>query len=195
MSIWHSGTSKKQSFELENKVSLDSFIALGPGLGITRILGIGLIYSNVASGVPPMSAHFVASFPAFHQILIFVTQHYVMIPKVPADKRFLISRVCPPEFCFYRCILRFGYKDVGDSYDFETQLIEKVSEFLKCQVISEEFVAVGQSPIPVKDAGTVGYEIIAGGAGQRRNAVGWKMSRSSNEVQELMEAKESGWLT
>lgn len=106
MSIWHYGTSKKQSFELENKVSLDNFIALGPGLGITRIPGIGLIYSNVASGVPPMFAHFVASFPAFHQILIFVTMHYVMIPKVPADKRFLVSRVGPPEFCFYRCIVR-----------------------------------------------------------------------------------------
>ncbi|XWS10706.1 hypothetical protein CRYUN_Cryun38cG0020600 [Craigia yunnanensis] len=192
MSIWHYGTSKKQSFELENKVSLDNFIALGPGLGITRIPGIGLIYSNVASGVPPMFAHFVASFPAFHQILIFVTLRYVMIPKVPADKRFLVSRVGPPEFCFYRCIVRFGYKDVGDSYDFDTQLIEKVSEFLKSQAISEEFVAIGQSPIPVKDAGTMGYEIIAGGAGQRRKAVGWKMSRSINEQQELMEAKESG---
>ncbi|XVE52820.1 hypothetical protein DITRI_Ditri02bG0154700 [Diplodiscus trichospermus] len=193
MSIWHYGTSKKQSFELENKVSLDSFIALCPGLGITRIPGIGLIYSNVASGIPPMFAHFVASFPAFHQILIFVTLHSVMIPKVPADKRFLVSRVGPPEFCFYRCIVRFGYKDVGESYDFETQLIGKVSEFLKRQAISEELVTIGQSPIPVKDTGTMGYEMTAGAAGrQRRKAVGWKLSRSSNEVQELMEAKESG---
>ncbi|XVE98986.1 hypothetical protein REPUB_Repub03eG0157000 [Reevesia pubescens] len=192
MSIWHYGTSKKQSFELENKVSLDSFIAIGPGLGITRIPGIGLIYSNVASGVPPMFAHFVASFPAFHQILIFVTLHRVMIPKVPSDNRFLVFRVGPPEFCFYRCIVRFGYKDVGDSYDFETQLIEKVSEFLKRQASSEEIVAIGQSHSPVKHDGTMAYEIIVGDAGRRRKTVGWKMSRSSNEVRELMEAKESG---
>ncbi|XP_022718099.1 probable potassium transporter 13 [Durio zibethinus] len=192
MSIWHYGTSKKQSFELENKVSLDSFIAFGPGLGISRIPGIGLIYSNVASGVPPMFAHFVASFPAVHQILIFVTMHYVMIPKVPADKRFLVTRFGPPEFRFYRCIVRFGYKDIGDSHDFETQLIEKVSEFLKHQANSEQFVAIEQSPSPVKDAGAMGYEIVAGGAGQRRKEAGWKMSQSRNEVQELMDAKESG---
>ena len=68
----------------------------------------------------------------------------------------------------------------------------KRSQFLKRQAISEEFVAIGQSPIPVKDAGTMGYEIIAGGSGQRRKAVGWKMSGSINELQELMEAKESG---
>ncbi|XVF18207.1 hypothetical protein REPUB_Repub11eG0001600 [Reevesia pubescens] len=187
MSIWHYGTSKKQSFELENKVSLDSFIAIGPGLGITRIPGIGLIYSNVASGIPPMFAHFVASFPAFHQIIIFVTLHHVMIPKVPADKRFHVSRVGPPELCFYRCIVRFGYKDVGDSYYFETQLIEKVSEFLKSQAMSEE-----KSPIPFKDGGTMSYDINSGDAGRRLKAVRWKMYRSRNEVQELMEAKESG---
>ncbi|WRX28194.1 Potassium transporter - like 10 [Theobroma cacao] len=192
MSIWHYGTSKKQSFELDNKVSLDSFLALVPGLGITRIPGIGLVYSNVVSGVPPMFAHFVASFPAFHQILIFVTLHNVMIPKVPADQRFHVARVGPPEFCFYRCIVRFGYKDVGDSYDFQTKLIENVSEFLKRESISEELAAIGQSPLPVKDAGTMCYEIIAGGAGRRRQAAGWKMSRSSNEVEELMETKESG---
>nr|KJB13993.1 hypothetical protein B456_002G105200 [Gossypium raimondii] len=106
MSIWHYGTWKKQSVEFENKVSLDSFIALGPGLGITRVPGIGLIYSNVASSIPPMFAHLVASFPAFHQILIFVTLNHVMIPKVPGDKCFHVSWIGPPEFRFYRCILR-----------------------------------------------------------------------------------------
>ncbi|OMO88353.1 potassium transporter [Corchorus capsularis] len=189
MLIWHYGTSKKQSFELQNKVSLDSFAALGPGLGITRIPGIGLVYSNVSSGIPPMFAHFIASFPAFHQILIFVTLQNVMVPKVAAENRFVISRFGPAEFCFYRCTVRFGYKDVGDSYDFETQLIEKVSEFLKCEplsISSEDFASMGQSQFPAAAASTIGdyNQIIAGGTGQR--------AESSNEIHELMEAKESG---
>ncbi|KAG4214032.1 hypothetical protein ERO13_A01G096200v2 [Gossypium hirsutum] len=150
-----------QSFEFENKVSLDSFIALGPGLGITRIL-------------------------------IFVTLNHVMIPKVPGDKRYHVSRIGPPEFCFYRCILRFRYKDVGDKNDLETQLIEKVSEFLKHQSISETYLAAGQAPIPVKDVSKMGYEINAGEGNRRRKAAGSKMTPTSNEVQELMEAKESG---
>ncbi|TYI42645.1 hypothetical protein ES332_A01G113600v1 [Gossypium tomentosum] len=144
--LYFSACLAKQSFEFENKVSLDSFIAL-----------------------------------AFHQILIFVTLNHVMIPKVPGDKRYHVSRIGPPEFCFYRCILRFRYKDVGDKNDLETQLIEKVSEFLKHQSISETYLAVGQAPIPVKDV-----------SNRRRKAAGSKMTPTSNEVQELMEAKESG---
>jgi len=69
MSIWHYGTIKKQAFELENKVSLDCLLRLGPSMGIARVPGVCLVYSHVTSGVPPMFAHFVTNFPAFHQIL------------------------------------------------------------------------------------------------------------------------------
>ncbi|KAJ6919079.1 hypothetical protein NC651_013129 [Populus alba x Populus x berolinensis] len=73
MSIWHYGTIKKQAFELENKVSLDCLLRLGTCMGIAMVPGVCLVYSHVTSGVPPMFAHFVTNFPAFHQILIFVT--------------------------------------------------------------------------------------------------------------------------
>jgi KUP system potassium uptake protein len=75
MSVWHYGESKKQAFELENKVSLDSLLSLG----------ICLVCSHVTSGVPPMFAHFVTNFPAFHQILIFVTVQFLMIPKLSSS--------------------------------------------------------------------------------------------------------------
>ncbi|PPS11396.1 hypothetical protein GOBAR_AA09244 [Gossypium barbadense] len=88
------------------------------------------------------------------------------------DKRYHVSRIGPPEFCFYRCIL--------------------VSEFLKHQSISETYLAAGQAPIPVKDVSKMGYEINAGEGNRRRKAAGSKMTPTSNEVQELMEAKESG---
>ncbi|MBA0792357.1 hypothetical protein Gohar_016862 [Gossypium harknessii] len=86
----------------------------------------------------------------------------------------------------------FGYKDVGDNNDLETQLIEKVSEFLKHQSSNETFLAAGQAPIPGKDVCKMGYEINAGEGNRRRKAAGSKMTPTSNEVQELMEAKESG---
>jgi KUP system potassium uptake protein len=81
MSVWHYGESKKQAFELENKVSLDSLLSLG----IARVPGICLVCSHVTSGVPPMFAHFVTNFPAFHQILIFVTVQFLMIPKLSSS--------------------------------------------------------------------------------------------------------------
>jgi KUP system potassium uptake protein len=102
MSVWYYGESKKQAFELENKVSLDSLLSLG----IARVPGICLVCSHVTSGVPPMFAHFVTNFPAFHQILIFVTVQFLMIPKVPVIDRFHVSRIGPPDVPLFRCIVR-----------------------------------------------------------------------------------------
>jgi len=107
MSIWKYGTIEKLSFEQQNKVGLDRFLTLGPSLGIQRVPGIGLVYSNVASGVPPMFAHFVTNFPAFHQVIIFVTLDTLLVPKVPANQRFLISHVGSPELHILRCTVRY----------------------------------------------------------------------------------------
>ncbi|KAK2654202.1 hypothetical protein Ddye_014058 [Dipteronia dyeriana] len=171
MTIWHYGTSQKLEFELQNKISLDSLLNLGPSLGIIRVPGIGLIYSNVTSGVPPMFAHFVANFPAFHSILIFVTIQYVMVPKVSASEHFLVTRIGPSELCVFRCIVRYGYKDLRDSYKFETRLIENLAEFLRHECNGR-----------------------GGGSGteERRRAVFQCLKSGEEAVRELMEAKEAG---
>lgn len=107
MSIWNYGTVKKDAFELENKVSMDRLLISGPSLGIARVPGICLVYSNVSSGLPPMFAHFVTNFPAFHRTLIFVTLQSLMVPKIPVDERFVVNRVGPPELLIFRCIVRY----------------------------------------------------------------------------------------
>lgn len=109
MSSWHYGTAKKNGFELQNKVSLDSLLNLGLGLEIKRVPGISLIYSNISSGIPPMFSHFVANFPAFHKILIFVNLHFVMVPKISAGERFLVARIGLPEFRMFGCIVRYTF--------------------------------------------------------------------------------------
>lgn len=115
MSIWQYGTSKKHQFELENKVCLESLFSLGPSLGISRVPGIGLIYTNLESGVPPMFAHFVTNFPAFHRILIFVTLQSLMVPKVPPGERFLVSRIGSSEFYLYHCVVRYHFSSLESS--------------------------------------------------------------------------------
>ncbi|KAJ9673018.1 hypothetical protein PVL29_026340 [Vitis rotundifolia] len=183
MSIWLYGTSKKQQFELENKVCLESLFSLGPSLGISRVPGIGLIYTNLESGVPPMFAHFVTNFPAFHRILIFVTLQSLMVPKVPTGERFLVSRIGSSEFYLYRCVVRYGYKDVRDSYDFETKLIEKVAAFLQ----GEELAVMEQ---PMEKAMAMGNG--AGVGSGKRRKVQFQYVELNEEVKELMEARESG---
>lgn len=131
MGIWHYGTIKKHSYELQNKLDLDTLLSLTANLGINRVPGIGLIYSNVASGVPPMFAHLVTNFPAFHKILVFVTLQVLTVPKVPVKQQIHVSRIGAPEFCLFHCVVKYGYKDARkDSHAFESRLVESIAEFL-----------------------------------------------------------------
>ena len=188
MCIWHYGTLKKRSFELQNKVCLDTLLALGPNLGINRVRGICLVYSNVDSGVPSMFAHFVTNFPAFHEVLIFVTIQLLTVPKVPAEEQVLVSRVGSPEFRLFRCIFRYGFRDARkDTYAFENHVLNSVVEFLKgssdgCVEPSSQLVdAVIRQP---KNGA------VASGPSRRKvrfSGVGF-----NKEVEELEAAREAG---
>ncbi|KAJ0082762.1 hypothetical protein Patl1_11759 [Pistacia atlantica] len=196
MCIWHYGTIKKHSFEYHNKVCLDMILTLGPHCGVTRVPGICLIYSNVVSGVPPMFAHFVTNFPAFHQILIFVTIQSFTVPKVPVSQRFLVSRIGPPEFCLFQCVVRYGYKDARkDAHAFENQLLETIAEFLRrsgddCDTGTSGLMTVIDSS-PEWDAGGV-RQGNGADTGTNRKRVRFRGVVCSKELEELEDARESG---
>ncbi|KAI4339480.1 hypothetical protein MLD38_024422 [Melastoma candidum] len=134
MYVWHYGTRRKYSYDLHNKVSLKWLLGLGPSLGIVRVPGIGLIYSELATGVPPIFSHFVTNLPAFHQVLIFVCVKSVPVPYVSPEERFLVGRVCPRPYRMYRCVVRYGYKDIRrDDGDFENLLVQGIAEFIQME--------------------------------------------------------------
>ncbi|EEF49310.1 potassium transporter 4 isoform X1 [Ricinus communis] len=140
MYIWHYGTRKKYNFDLHNKVSLKWLLGLGPSLGIVRVPGIGLIYSELATGVPAIFSHFVTNLPAFHKVLVFVCVKSVPVPYVSPEERFLIGRVCPRPYRMYRCIVRYGYKDIQkDDGDFENKLIQSIAEFIQMEAVEPQF--------------------------------------------------------
>lgn len=68
MGVWHYGTLKKYEFDVQNKVSINWLLGLGPGLGIVRVRGIGLIQTELVSGIPAIFSHFVTNLPAFHEV-------------------------------------------------------------------------------------------------------------------------------
>uniref|UniRef100_A0A1J3IWF2 Potassium transporter n=1 Tax=Noccaea caerulescens TaxID=107243 RepID=A0A1J3IWF2_NOCCA len=134
MYVWHYGTRRKYSFDLHNKVSLKWLLGLGPSLGIVRVPGIGLVYSELATGVPAIFSHFVTNIPAFHKVVVFVCVKSVPVPHVSPEERFLIGRVCPKPYRMYRCIVRYGYKDIQrEDGDFENQLIQSIAEFIQME--------------------------------------------------------------
>ncbi|KAG8094859.1 hypothetical protein GUJ93_ZPchr0012g19323 [Zizania palustris] len=132
MCIWHYGTIKKYEFDLQNKVSINWLLGLSPNLGIVRVRGIGLIHTELDSGIPAIFSHFVTNLPAFHQVLIFMCIKNVAMPHVSPEERFLVGRIGPKEYRIYRCIVRYGYHDVHqDDQEFEKELVCSIAEFIR----------------------------------------------------------------
>ncbi|AQK98307.1 Potassium transporter 3 [Zea mays] len=131
MYIWHYGSRRKYQFDLQNKVSMRSILSLGPSLGIVRVPGVGLIYTELVTGVPSIFSHFVTNLPAFHEVLVFLCVKSVPVPYVSPDERYLVGRIGPKEYRMYRCIVRYGYKDVQrDDDNFENMLVMSIAKFI-----------------------------------------------------------------
>ncbi|XVF58102.1 hypothetical protein PTKIN_Ptkin07bG0035700 [Pterospermum kingtungense] len=134
MYVWHYGTLKKYEFDLQNKVSINWLLALGPTLGIVRVRGIGLIHTELVSGIPAIFSHFVTNLPAFHQVVVFLCIKSVPVPHVSPMERFLVGRVGPKKYRLYRCIARYGYRDIHkDDLEFEKDLICSIAEFIRSE--------------------------------------------------------------
>ncbi|XP_022726896.1 potassium transporter 6-like [Durio zibethinus] len=137
MCVWHYGTLKKYEFDVQNKVSIDWLLSLGPSLGIVRVRGIGLIHTDLVSGIPAIFSHFVTNLPAFHQVLVFLCIKSVPVPHVRPEERFLVGHIGPREFRLYRCIVRYGYRDVHkDDMEFEKDLVCSIAELIRSENVS-----------------------------------------------------------
>ncbi|PUZ60726.1 hypothetical protein GQ55_4G171100 [Panicum hallii var. hallii] len=132
MCVWHYGTAKKYEFDVDNKVSISWLLNLGPSLGIVRVRGIGLIHTELISGIPAIFSHFVTNLPAFHQVLVFLCIKSVSVPHVQPEERFLVGRIGLKQYRLYRVVVRYGYRDVQqDSLEFEKALVSSIAEFIR----------------------------------------------------------------
>ncbi|PON57010.1 Potassium transporter [Parasponia andersonii] len=134
MGIWHYVHKKRYMFELKNKVSTDYVRELVANPNISRVPGMGLLYSELVQGIPPIFTHFISNIPSIHSVLVFVSIKSIPISKVAAEERFLFRQVEPREYRMFRCVVRYGYNDViGAPEDFELQLVENLKEFIRHQ--------------------------------------------------------------
>ncbi|OMO77925.1 potassium transporter [Corchorus olitorius] len=133
MYIWNYGSKLKYETEVKQKLSMDLMRELGCNLGTIRAPGIGLLYNELVKGVPAIFGHFLTTLPAIHSMIIFVSIKYVPVPVVPQSERFLFRRVCPKSYHIFRCIARYGYKDVRkeNHQTFEQLLIESLEKFIR----------------------------------------------------------------
>ncbi|PAN14114.1 hypothetical protein PAHAL_2G384800 [Panicum hallii] len=222
MYIWNYGTKLKYETEVKQKLSMDLLMQLGCNLGTVRAPGIGLLYNELVRGVPAIFAHFLTTLPAMHSMIIFVCIKWVPVPVVPQNERFLFRRVCPKNYHMFRCIARYGYKDVRkeNPQAFEQLLIESLEKFIRREAQerslesdhnddtdSEEEIASSSSRVLVGPNGSI-YSLgvpLAESAGADNSALGSSASfdgsldeamdgrRSlDNELSFIHQAKESG---
>ncbi|KAF8030303.1 hypothetical protein BT93_E2682 [Corymbia citriodora subsp. variegata] len=139
MYVWHYGSVKRYEFEMHSKVSMAYILGLGPSLGLVRVPGIGLVYTELARGVPPIFSHFITNLPAIHSVVIFVCVKYLPVYTVPEEERFLVRRIGPKNFHMFRCVARYGYKDLHKKDDdFEEKLFESLHMFVRLEYLMEE---------------------------------------------------------
>ncbi|KAM3694286.1 hypothetical protein ACJW30_07G045100 [Castanea mollissima] len=138
MYVWHYGTVKRYEFEMHSKVSMAWVLGLGPSLGLVRVPGIGLVYTELASGVPHIFSHFITNLPAIHSVVIFVCVKYLPVYTVPEEERFLVKRIGPKNFHMFRCVARYGYKDLHKKDDdFEKKLFDSLFLFVRLESMME----------------------------------------------------------
>ncbi|RWW20528.1 hypothetical protein GW17_00015348 [Ensete ventricosum] len=217
MCIWHYGTRKKYEFDVQNKVPINWLLSLGPALGFVRVRGIGLIHTELISGIPAIFSHFVTNLPAFHQ----VSMKSVPVPHILPEERFLVGRVGPKEYRSYRVIVRYGYHDIHkDDLEFEKDLVSSIAEFIqsagheqngyveatedgdeKMMVVSAGFRFHEERAVePVEAPGPSDSKAMHSSPIPPKKRVRFVLPRSPKlekgttreELQELMEAREAG---
>ncbi|XP_031400588.1 putative potassium transporter 12 isoform X2 [Punica granatum] len=135
MYTWNYGSVLKYQSEVREKISMDLMLELGSTLGTVRVPGIGLLYNELVQGIPSIFGQFLLSLPAIHSTIVFVCIKYVPVPVVPQEERFLFRRACPKDYHMFRCVARYGYKDVRkeDHHAFEQLLVESLEKFLRME--------------------------------------------------------------
>ncbi|KAK4413524.1 Potassium transporter 5 [Sesamum alatum] len=156
MGVWHYAHQQRYVFELENKVSTAYVSDLVKNRDLNRLPGIGLLYSELVQGIPPIFPHFISNIPSIHSVLVFVSIKSIPISKVVLEERFLFRQVEPRIF---RCVVRYGYKDlIEEPKEFERQLVENLKEFIRHEHFILDDGPVEQMPdrtTDVPDSGPV----------------------------------------
>ncbi|XP_043694662.1 potassium transporter 5-like [Telopea speciosissima] len=190
MWIWHYVYKERYMFELENKVSSDFMRDIATNPNINRVPGIGLLYSELVQGIPPIFPHFISNIPSIHSVLVFVSIKQIPIPTVEMEERFLFRQVEPRESRMFRCVFRYGYKDAFDKpEEFEQQLVKQLKEFVRHENFMHNEELIEQNILPFKhhdpQSTNSSSRIVSTRSGQTLGA-------EEDETQFIDEAMENG---
>lgn len=209
MYVWHYCTVKRYELEVHSRVSMAWMLGLGPSLGLVRVPGMGFVYTELASGVPHIFSHFITNLPAIHSVVVFICIKYLPVYTVPLEERFLVKRIGPKSFHVFRCVTRYGYKDLHKKDDdFEKMLFDSLSLFVRLESMMEGYSDSDENSLQATQAtdtsialtarenGNCHHLIVPAQSPCRGNSIvrssGQTSNTTSDELEFLNRCKEAG---
>ncbi|TKW29944.1 hypothetical protein SEVIR_2G002700v4 [Setaria viridis] len=144
MVLWHYVHVRRYEHELERTVSHESVRELLARRDVVRVPGVGLFYTELVQGIPPVFPHLVHKIPSIHAVLLFVSVKHLPVPHVDAAERFLFRQVADhhadsgsdtnstSRSRVFRCVARYGYRDpLEEARDFAASLVERLQYYVR----------------------------------------------------------------
>lgn len=132
MMVWHYVHVKRYKYELQHTVSPDEVKTLLERHDLKRVPGLGLFYTELVQGIPPIFPHLIEKIPTVHSVIVFISVKHLPIPHVDVSERFLFRQVEPKESMVFRCVARYGYRDsLEAANDFVATLVEYLQYYVR----------------------------------------------------------------
>ncbi|CAN6304466.1 unnamed protein product [Urochloa humidicola] len=146
MIVWHYVHVKRYKYELEHTVSRDEVKDLLEHRDLKRVPGLGLFYTELVQGIPPIFPHLIEKIPTIHSVIVFITVKHLPIPHVDVSERFLFRQVEPKQFMVFRCVARYGYRD---TLEMANEFVKVLVEYLQYYVRDLNLYGVGDEPLKI----------------------------------------------
>uniref|UniRef100_A0A453MZX2 Potassium transporter n=1 Tax=Aegilops tauschii subsp. strangulata TaxID=200361 RepID=A0A453MZX2_AEGTS len=131
MATWHYVHVSRYWYELDHVVPATELTALLGHPDVRRVPGVGLLYSELVQGIPPVFPRLVDKMPSVHTVFVFMSIKNLPIPRVAAPERFIFRRVGLAEHRMFRCVARYGYTDqIEGAKDFSASLLDGLKLFI-----------------------------------------------------------------
>ncbi|KAK1698000.1 hypothetical protein QYE76_014697 [Lolium multiflorum] len=132
MAAWHYVHVQRYWYELDHIVPISEMTTLLEKNDVRRVPGVGLLYTELVQGIPPVFPRLVKKIPSVHSIFMFMSIKHLPIVRVVPAERFLFRQVGPKEHRMFRCVARYGYSDrLEDPKEFAAFLMDRLKMFIQ----------------------------------------------------------------
>ncbi|XP_039005732.1 potassium transporter 5-like [Hibiscus syriacus] len=190
MYVWNNVYRRKYFYELNHKIPLARLKDISANKKMARIPGLAMFYSELVHGIPPIFEHYVSHVPALHSVIVFVSMKSLHINKVTEEERYFFQRVEPRELCAFRCVVRYGYKDVKEEA-FEETLFTRLKQFIQEETLLQlHTVSANKNMV---ERGSESYREIAEPDDEIENADQTKADNLQQIMRQEIEQVENAW--